>query len=370
MISAPKQSRIFGVRTRLHYSWLAAFVLAIAMVVTQFPEAYPLWQRIILGMVAGLLFFLAICIREFILSFMTIRKGIPLRRVYLFVFGGVPQIAKEATLPSLELLLAVVGLLSNLAIAGVFYGVHLILVKAGNVMVAGLTQWLAFMYSMLALFHFVPGFPLDGGRILRALLWKVIHNYDRATRIASWIGWVIGLLCIVGGILVLIVTRQWFTGLVLVLAGWALERAAAQSRRQAALHEALQGITAGDIMSRECPIITHQLNLDQLVRDYILITAQRYFVVADGTKLQGVLTMRDIKPVPKHRWSSTPVGEIMTPASQLKIAHSQQSAASLLEQMDDFEIDHIPVLEKDSVVGVVTRDSLIRLGKTRAQLRI
>ena len=255
-----------------------------AIVVTQFSEAYPLWQRGLLGVAAGFLFLAAIVLRELILNIIAVIKGIPVRRVDLYVFGSIPQISKEATLPSIDMLLAVAGLLSNLLIVIIFWGVYLLLMKAGSVLIAGITQWLAYILLLLALFHFVPGFPLDGGRVLRVLLWKATDDYERATRIASWIGWGIGWLCILGGIILLITTGQWFTGLVLMLIGWVLQSAASQSRRLAVLHEALRDITARDIMSSECPLIDRQLSLEQLVRDCILAKGQHYFVIADGVK--------------------------------------------------------------------------------------
>ena len=370
MRSAPKLGRISGIRVRLHYTWFVAFVLITAIVFTQFPETYPFWQRIILGIAACVLFFTAISIRELALTFTASRRGIPVKSVTLFVFGGVSQIAKEATLPIFELLLATTGLLSNLVIAGMFYVVYAGLVNAGSVAIAGLIQWLAFIYFMLFLFHFIPGFPLDGGKVLRIFLWRATDDYDRATRIASWTGRGIGLLCIVGGILLLIVGRQWFIGLVLAGIGWVLERAAAQSHREAVVSEALESIMAGDIMSKEFPLITQQLSLGQLVRDYIQVTGQRYFVVADGVNLQGIMTMHNIKSIPRQRWDTTQIGEVMTPASQLKTAHPKQGARSVLEQLDELETNQMPVLEEDKVIGIVTRDSLIRSVKTRAELGI
>jgi CBS domain-containing protein len=364
----PHLGRILGVRLRLHPTWAIAILLIIAMVVTQFPEAYPFWQRIALGVAASLLFLAAIGIREIILNFLALHRGIPVKKVTLFAFGGVSQITKEGTLPVLELLLAVVGLLTNLIIAGIFYAVHAVLVNTANVMIAGLILWLAYLYFMLALFHFIPGFPLDVGRLLRLLLWKVTGDYDRATGIASWAGQGFGLLFIVVGILLLVLTRQWFNGLVLIFVGWILYLAAAQSRRQTALRKALQHIAARDVMARESIITAPQLTVGQLVRDCILVTGQRYFVVAEGSKLQGTVTTHDIKKVPKKRWDSTKISKIMTPASELGTAHAQQSAASVLEQMDELRIDQIPVLEQDEVIGVVTRESLIRLDKTRTEL--
>ena len=233
MRSAPNLGRIFGVRIRVHYTWFAAIILITAAVVTQFSEFYLLWQKIILGVAASLLFFMAITIREFVLSVIATSKGIPVNSVTLFVFGGVPQISKESTLPTLELLLAVAGMLSNLIIAGIFYVVYFGLAQTGNIIIDVLVQWLAFIYFMLALFHFVPGFPLDGGRVLRAFLWKATGNYERVTRITSWTGWGIGVIFTIGGILVFIITQQWFVAILLAFPGLVLQNAATHSRRQA-----------------------------------------------------------------------------------------------------------------------------------------
>ena len=368
MRGVPNLGRILRIRLRLHPGWSIAFILITAIVVTQFPEAYPFWQRIVLGIAASFLFFVAVSFREITLNFLALSKGIPVKRVTLFVFGGVSQIAKEETLPVLELLLAMAGLLCNLIIAGIFYGVHSVLVNTGSVLIDGLILWSAFMYFMLALFHFIPGFPLDGGRLLRVLLWKATGDYDRATGIASWAGQGIGLLFIAGGILLLALAHQWFNGLTLVFIGWVLHTAAVQSRRPMILHKALHGIMARDVVARECPVISQQLSLGQLVRGCILVTGQRYFVVADGVKLEGIVTMRNIKPIPKDRWDSTTIGEIMTPAGELRTAQAEQPAASLLEQMNEWQIDHMPVLEQDRVIGIVVLDSLMRLVKARAEL--
>ena len=233
MRSVPDLSRILGVHSRLHYTWLVAIILMAAAVTTQFSMFYPLWQRIVLGIVASLLFFVAVTIREFVLSFMATSKGVTVKRVTFFVFGGVSQIAKDTTVPALELLLAIVGMLSNLIIAGIFYVVYIVLAQTGNIIINVLVQWLAFLYFMLALFHFIPGFPLDGGRVLRAFLWKVTGNYEGATRIASWAGWGIGLILAIGGILIMITTQQWFAGVLLAFPGLVLQNAATHSRREA-----------------------------------------------------------------------------------------------------------------------------------------
>jgi len=365
----PVINQMLGVRLRLHPTWAVAFILIIAMVVTQFPEAYPVWQRLILGVAASLLFFIAVGFREVVLSFLAINRGIPLQRVTLFAIGGLPQIAKGETRPLLELLMATAGLLLNLVIAGILYAVHSVLVNTANVLIDGIVLWTTYLYFLLTLFHFIPVFPLDGGRLLRTLLWKLTGDYDRATNFASWSGQGVGLVLIALGILLMVLSHQWFNGLMLVFVGWVLYLAAVQSRRQTALREALQHIAARDMISGESPIIaTPQLTIGQLVRNCVLVTGQRYFVVAEEGKLLGVVTISDIKRVAKKRWNHTRIGKVMTPAHQLRTASAQQSAASVLELMDELGIKRMPVLEKDKVIGVISRDNLNRLKKTRVEL--
>jgi Zn-dependent protease len=202
-------------------------------VTTQFSLVYPLWQRILLGITASLLFLVIMTFREFVLSLLATSRGIRIERVTLFVFGGAPKIVKETSLPSLELLMAATGMLSNIIIAILFYILYVVLAYSGNIIVDVLIQWLAFIYLMLTLIHFIPGLPLDGGRLLRALLWKNTGNYERATHITGWIGWSIGILGAIGGILVIILSRQWFNGALLVFLGWVLQSAATYTRRQA-----------------------------------------------------------------------------------------------------------------------------------------
>jgi Zn-dependent protease len=363
---ASRLREFFRVSLRLHRGWAIAFIVITAVVMTQFPEAYPLWLRVALGIAAVLLFFAAVGIREIALNHLAISRGMPAKRITLFVFGGVPQIAEEETLPVLELLMGMAGLLCNLVIAGILYGVYSILVNTGSSLVSGLILWSAFIYFMLALLHFIPAFPLDGGRLLRVLLWKVTGDYNRATSIASGLGLGIGLLFIAVGILLLVFERQWFNGVALVFVGWLLQTAAMQSRRPAVLRRVLQGVKARDV-TQDCPLINQRLTLGRLVRDYILVSGQRYFVVARGARLVGVVSVSDVKKVPKKRWRSTRVAEIMTPASELRTAGVEQPAARLLEQMNEWQMDYMPVLGENGVMGIAVGDSLRRLVKNRAE---
>ena len=368
--SAADLGRVFGIRLRLHYTWIFAFAFITVAVVTQFPESYPLWQRILLGIVAGLLFLIAMGIREFVLIYLAIHRGITLQRVTLFVFGGVSQIMRQTTSPILELLFVMSGLLSTLVIVGIFYIAHLILVISGSIVVAGLTQWSYFIIFMMFLLHLVPSFPLDGGRFLRAIIWRTTGDYERATRITIWTGQGINLLFIASGILLMVLAQQWFIGPVLIFLGWVLQIGASQGQRQAALIKALKKTTAQDIMMKGYTSITPQLKLGQLIKDYILATGQRYFLVVDGAKLKGIVTMRHVRSVPRKRWNSTLISEIMIPASELKTAHPRQAASALLEQMDELGISHMPIIENGTIIGIVAQEDLTRLARTRVQLKI
>jgi len=224
--------RLFRIRFRIHYTWLFAIILIPVAVITQFSATYPLWQRAVLGVFASFLFFVAITLRELVINFIAVRRGVKVDNVTLFVFGGLSQADKETTSPSVELLLAVSGQLFNVMVAGVFSVIYFVLKDTEHIMVQVLMQWLAFIWFMLAILHFVPGLPLDGGRVLRAVLWRLHIGYEKATRIAGWTGWAIGLATTAGAIVLLVMTRELFAGILLVVTGILLQNAATYSRRR------------------------------------------------------------------------------------------------------------------------------------------
>ena len=224
--------RILRIRPRIHYTWFLAIVLITVAIVTHFSLAHPLIQSVIVGLATSLLFLITIGAREFVLNFIATRKGIRVESVILFAFGGLPNEDRNTTAPVLELLLAISGALLNLVIAGVFSAIYFALMDTGHILVDMLVQWLAFIWLTMAIFHFVPGFPLDAGRALRALLWKITSDYGKATRIAGWTGWGIGVTLTIGGIPLLVVAQEWFTGILLIAVGFILQNAATHSRRQ------------------------------------------------------------------------------------------------------------------------------------------
>lgn len=245
-------SSVLRVRLRLHYSWIAVVIFMTATMITQFSTNYPFMQRMTLGVVASCLFLLIIVARMFILTWLAIRKGAIVKSDTLFAIGGVLEIDKATTFPALEVLLAVVGFLINLLVAGILFTIYQVMAHTGSIMVHVLVQWLAFICFMLSLFNLLPGLPLDGGRILRAAFWKATKDYDKITRIISWTGWAIGIAFTITGIVLTITTRQWFVGVLLALPGLILQNAATHQRRQA-------GEQGGNPKPVEAPIISASL---------------------------------------------------------------------------------------------------------------
>jgi Zn-dependent protease len=364
--------RVFGIPLRLHYTWFIIFAwVTFLLVFSVVDQTYPIEQRIILGILTSLLFFASVITHELAHSILAIRNNIPVKEITLFVFGGVSQITKEATHPRAELSIAIVGPLTSLALAGIFYGLHLLLAGAQQILAASLMWWLAWINVFLAVFNLIPGFPLDGGRIFRALVWQRTHDYHRATRIATKVGQGIAYAFIAVGIASIFAPLlSWFNGLLLIFIGWFLRDAARASYQQVLLHDALMGITALQVTDYDCPLIPPHLNLMELVQQYILPTGRSCFLISWGAELEGMVTLQQIKKVPRSRWAITPVQDIMTPASKLKVAYADQDILSVLQEMNGENANHIPVVEAGKVIGIINREDIARFLRTRADFGI
>jgi len=366
--------KVLGIPLRLHYTWFIIFVLLTFSLVF-YPlvgPPYPsIGQRILLGEFTSLLFFASIITHELAHSILAIRNNIPVKEITLFVFGGISQITKEATHPRAEFSIAIVGPLTSLVLAGIFYGLHLLLAGTQQILAASLMQWLARINVILAIFNLIPGFPLDGGRIFRALMWQRTHDYHRATRIATKVGQGIAYAFIAGGIVIIFTPRLlWLNGLWFILIGWFLRDAARASYQQFLLRDVLIGITVRHVTDYGCPLVPPDTHLSDVAEQYILPTGRSCFLITRGAELEGMVTLQHIKKTPRNRWATTSVQDIMTPASKLKTVHIDQEVLSALQEMEAANIKHIPVVEAGKVVGVINREELIRFIRTRADLGI
>ena len=358
---------VFGVPVRLHYTWLPALLLIVIALAQQFHGLYPIWLNIIHGIVASFLFLASMYARALAQNYVATNRGMPVRSITLYVFGGVPRITEQDTKPLPELLVAAAGPVSSILIAGIFYALAHALSGSEDPMPAEFMQWLFFFNIMIALFNLIPAFPLDGGRALRAILQLTMRSYSRATRIATLTGQVIGLLLIVIGIIAIIRPGNLFAGVATIVFGWFLADAATTARRKVLVRDALRGITAHDMMTDDYTPIKQQLTFG-VVREYIINSGQHCFIVIEDGKPQGIVTLGDIQ-IPEKRWGSTLISDLMTPASRLKTAQPDQPVVDLFEQMEDYNIEQIPVIQEDKVVGTVTKERLIRFLRARAVLR-
>jgi Zn-dependent protease len=362
--------KLFGIPIGLHYSWFLIFAFFTISLSLHFHDTYNWSEPVIwlVGVATSLLLFGSVLTHELAHSLISRRNGVPVKSITLFIFGGVARIGRESNLPSAEFKMAIAGPLCSLTLAGLF---ALLWWPARHSIepVAALAGWLAVINASLAVFNMIPGFPLDGGRVLRSIIWATTHSYRRATQIATRIGRGVAYLLIMVGV-VLVLLGDWYSGLWLAFIGWFLDSAASTSNRQAMLRESLQGFAARDVMSKECPLIPSDLSLRQLVQMHVLPTGRRCFFVAEGDQLGGIMTMNDIKAVPESKWDSVTVDQAMTPAPKLQTAQPDEIALSVLDRMDEAEVNQMPVLENGRIVGVIVREELLRFIRTRAELGV
>ena len=366
--------KIFGIQFRLHSTWFIIFVLiTVSLAWRYFPLVYPDWNGLtywVTGIFTSLLFFSSVVAHELAHSLVGRANGIPVKSITLFLFGGVAHMTREATRHSAELKMAAAGPLSSLVIGGLFFLLHLLL-QGISEPIAAMAFWLAQINVVLAVFNLIPGFPLDGGRVFRSLLWRFSGDYKSATRIATHVGQGVGYLFILGGIVIMFLfSGQWFSGLWLAFIGWFLTYVASASYRQAQWQLALQGLTASDMMTSSCPVVSSEVTVGHLIQEYIFTGGHRCFLVTDDGELKGILTLGNIKSVAQPDWEVTQVRNAMTPVEKLSIAYPDQDILGVLEQMDEHNINQMPVVSEGRVVGLITRDNVARFLHTRSELKI
>jgi len=363
--------KVFGIQFRLHYTWfIIFFLITFSLSWFVFPTVYPGWAPLsywVTGVVTSLLFFASVLAHELAHSLVGRVNGIPIKSITLFIFGGMAQMTKEATKAGAELKMAAAGPACSLAIGGIF-ALLWMLTRGVIEPVAAMAFYLAQINVILAAFNLIPGFPLDGGRVFRSLMWHFSGNYQRSTRIATRLGQGVAYTFILGGILMMFLLQEWLGGLWLVFIGWFLQGTASISYRQAQWHEALRGVIASQVMTSHYTTVPPNIALTQLVQGYVLPTGQRFFLVADEDRFKGILTLQNIKSVSQSNWDMTPVDKIMVPADQLKVARPEQDVLSVMEQMNENDINQMPVVHEGRVIGLITRDNLIRALRTRTDL--
>lgn len=373
MDSSIKLGRVLGIPIRLHFTWFIIFgLVTISLSLQYFPTVYPAWSKTlywVIGIATSLLFFASVIAHELSHSLVSTLNGVPVKSITLFIFGGMARISREAGKAGSEFKMAIAGPLSSLIIGG-FFGLLWLLVRHNSQPLEALSMWLFRINILLALFNLIPGFPLDGGRVLRAILWRWSGNMKRATRIASRVGQGVAYLFILAGIAIFFITGDWFGGIWIALIGWFLENAASSSYKQILVKDMLQKFTARDALRTDCDYISPDLSLGRLVYEHVFPHGSRCFVVVEEGNLRGILTFRNIKSVPQTQWEYTKVERAMTPMHKLELARPDEDAASLVERMDEAEINQMPVISDGKFMGLVTREGLMNIIRARLDLRM
>jgi Zn-dependent protease/CBS domain-containing protein len=363
--------RIAGIDIAIHWSWLAIFLLLTWWLAAGlYDELYPEWsegERWGAAVASSLLFFAAVLLHELAHSLVAIRRGIPVRSITLFIFGGVSAISEEPKNPRDEFVIAVVGPLTSLTLAGacalIAFGL-----RFGDSPPAAVVTYLALVNGLVGVFNLLPGFPLDGGRLLRAGLWFRLGDFVKATQWASLAGSGVAFILMGLGV-VSIFTGNFLGGIWLIVIGWFLRSAAEASYRQVAMSEALQGVPVRAAVNRDIRPVPPDISPSDLVRDYVTAHTQRAFPVMEGDELLGIVTLSDLQKAARHEWEHTRVADIMTPRDALLTISTDDPMSEAIKLMSARDIHQLPVMEGGRFIGFITRGDVLRVMGVRAELR-
>ncbi|OGF57701.1 MAG: hypothetical protein A2Z21_05460 [Candidatus Fraserbacteria bacterium RBG_16_55_9] len=376
--NALRLGKVFHIEIGLDYSWFIVFALVTwTLSANYFPDIYPSWPRFypslgegiywIVGLVTSLLFFASVLAHELGHSVVALRTGLPVQSITLFIFGGVARIGREPTRPRQELLIAIAGPAVSALLGLLFWALSASWPNPRSPL-AALSEWLSYTNFALALFNLIPGFPLDGGRVLRAILWSIGGNLVRATRIASWIGRGVAYLFILGGLLLALLDGDWLSGIWLAFIGWFLDNAASMSYQQLALREMLSSRVTREVLQSDLPQVRRDLTLDRFIQEVLLKTGRRSFPVMDNGRPLGIISLHHVKTIPKASWATTTVEAAMTPLERTIQVGPEDTLARVLEQMTVDGINQVLVIQDEKLLGLISREQLLSFIQTRAEL--
>jgi Zn-dependent protease len=361
--------RILGIPIRLNASWfLIAILVTWTLATGYFPQENPGWTPTtywVVGAIASLLLFASVLLHELGHSVLALREEVPVKSITLFIFGGVAQIGREPPTAGAEFRIAIAGPLTSLGLAAAFGGLGALL--ADYALLATPLAYLGRINLLLALFNMIPGFPLDGGRVLRAALWHFGGSLRSATRWASRAGQAIAFLFISLGVIQFLF-GGWVNGLWFAFIGWYLNGAARASYQQAALRDILTTVKARNVGVEQCAPVASDLRLDRLVEERILQEGQRCFFVTGSDSAQGVVTLDDVRAVSEDQRPVLTTSHIMRPVGNILPADADDDAWSLVQRMGEEGVSEIPVADNGRLLGLITRENLFNYFRLRSEL--
>ncbi len=367
--------RIAGIQIIIDYSWFIIFFLVIYSIAEGvFPQSrrpFSTPQYWIMGLVAATLLFASVLVHELAHSFVAMRFGIQVVSIRLFVFGGLAQVSREPNTGRHEFLIALAGPAASMVLAflfGVTYGV--IFLGAGPGAISMIAGYLMLSNVLLGIFNLIPGFPLDGGRILRAILWDRWDDITRATKVVSQIGNGFALFLIILGALQFFFTQNLISGLWFIFIGLFMKQSAFGSYQAIMVKQALAGVRIRQIMTESLVTVDWLVSVDELVRDYIYKHQFTNFPVFNRDEFIGMVSLDDVKTVPKELWGFKQVRDVMTPADQVPSLKPEDDATEALARMVTNDLGRMPVVENGRLVGIVSRRDIMNLFKIKSDLGV
>lgn len=376
-------TRIAGIDVFLDWSLLIIFALVtLSLGGGVFPAWHPDWNPAtawLTAACAAVLFFLSVLLHELSHALVGRAQGIEVPRITLFVFGGMAEMKSEPTAWRGEFWMAIVGPVTSLLLGLLFMA--LAAATAGPAEIdldnpqralerlsplATLLFWLGPVNVVLGLFNLVPGFPLDGGRVLRSVMWGITGDMVRATRWASVGGQLFAWLLIAAGLSMVLGLRVpvfgsgTANGLWLALIGWFLNNAAIMSYRQLILRETLRDVPVSRLMKADIQVVEPGLPVQRLVDDYLMSRDQRFYPVVDSGRLAGVVCLRDVRRMPRSDWEASRVADIMTPEDKVTSVSPDDAASDALGLLGQRQLNQLPVVEGGVVRGMIRREDILR----------
>ena len=366
MRSQIKLGRIAGIEIGLHYSWVIIATLIALSLSAHFHSVNPNWSFTVIwsaAIVTAILFFATLLLHELAHSIVAKASGLRVRAVTLFALGGVSQIESESPTAQSEFMIAIIGPITS-AVIGLFCTG---LARLGGWAPSAVPEtpalavlmWLGYINFGLALFNMIPGYPLDGGRVLRSVIWWITAKQQKATRAAARIGQVVAFLFILYGLYQFFFGAS-FGGLWIAFIGWFLLDAARGSYVQVAIMADLRSHRVADIMERDCSTVAGQLSLRDFVDHHLLHSASRCFPVVQNDHFAGLITPKQVRQVGKDEWSRTSLQSVMLPAGQLRAVPPDMPAIEALDLMARENLNQLVVVSDDKLQGIFSREQVVR----------
>ena len=365
--------RILGIQISLNYTWFIVFgLIAWSLASGYFPYHYPGLSPLAhwtMGFLGAVFLFLSVLAHELTHSYIAKKEGIEVKEITLFIFGGVSQLVKEPEDPLKELKVAIGGPLSSLVLAFLFWIASRVISQTPPlILFTGLLSYLAFINLSLAIFNLIPGFPLDGGRVLRAIYWKRTGSLKRATQIAANAGKWMGVGIILLGLLLILLTRNLIGGFWIVIIGIFLRSAAEGGIQQVLMKTALEGVKVKELMSQGVITVQPSLRIDRLVGDFYLTHKHITYPVMERERIVGIVTLKQVREVPRDRWAEKTVQDVMIPIRDEMALDPDGDAVDALQKMIRSGEGRLPVVKDGKPVGMITRKDILNLLEIKTDL--